>query len=228
MKKTIKRRTKKGFTLLEVLLATAILVIISSMLMQGFITTMGYSYNSSVYSRSAAFNSKLCITQLAQWSSHADRRSYSGGSFVTNEHAAAYDTVEGQADSIQTLQFDQSSAGRKLGTIRVALLKKSAVDPSLSAGTISGFQSTETIDNDKYADNRYILFYYPGYNADGKSYYGNTHIYMYQSKKCWGHDKLVDPVNSVYKPKFDRWFDPADATSLTANSDDIDDDGAGN
>lgn len=222
MKKTIKRRTKKGFTLLEVLLATAILVIISSMLMQGFITTMGYSYNSSVYSRSAAFNSKLCITQLAEWSSHADRVSYSGGAFVTNDHAPAYDTVEGQADSIQSLQFDQSSAGRKLGTIRVAIFKKT--DVNVTAENLSGFQTTEKIDNDKYADNRYILFYYPGYNADGKSYYGNTHIYMYQTKKCWGHDKLVDPVNSKYSPKFDRWFDPADASGLTTAEDDIDTD----
>ena len=48
MKKFSKYKTKKGFTLLEVLLATAILVIISSMLMEGFISSMGFSYNSSV------------------------------------------------------------------------------------------------------------------------------------------------------------------------------------
>ena len=43
MKKFTKIKSKKGFTLLETLLATAILVIIGSMLMEGFITAMGYS-----------------------------------------------------------------------------------------------------------------------------------------------------------------------------------------
>ena len=60
MKRFAKNKTKKGFTLLEVLLATAILVIISSMLMEGFISAMGFSYNTSVYSRSASYNSQLC------------------------------------------------------------------------------------------------------------------------------------------------------------------------
>ena len=58
MKRFSKLKNKKGFTLLETLLATCILVIVSSMLMQGFITAMGYSYNSSVYSRSASYNSR--------------------------------------------------------------------------------------------------------------------------------------------------------------------------
>jgi prepilin-type N-terminal cleavage/methylation domain-containing protein len=43
-----KIKNKKGFTLLETLLSVAILVIISSMMINGFMATITYSHNSSV------------------------------------------------------------------------------------------------------------------------------------------------------------------------------------
>ena len=51
MKRVIKTAGRKGFTLVETLLATFILVVISTMLVNGFIATMGFS-------------SDLCIQQI--------------------------------------------------------------------------------------------------------------------------------------------------------------------
>ena len=56
MKRLIKQINRKGFTLVETLLATFILVVVSTMLINGFIATMGYSYQTSVYSKSGANN----------------------------------------------------------------------------------------------------------------------------------------------------------------------------
>lgn len=47
MKKIVK--SKKGFTLLEVMLAVAILVITSTMIMHGYLSTLEYANNTSVY-----------------------------------------------------------------------------------------------------------------------------------------------------------------------------------
>lgn len=201
MKRFTKIKTKKGFTLLEVLLATAILVIISSMLMQGFITTMGFSYNSSVYARSAAWNSKLCIAQLGQWSANADKFEYdtSTNTFKPTKTAAYNDTEFYNNSSSKKISFGQGTVGAKLGTVSVAIHKETGV--AVTAPELQGFKTEKLSTGDRYADNRAILFYYPSYNGEGKSYYGNTHIYMLNGKKCWGHDA------NDGSPRFDRWID---------------------
>lgn len=197
-----KRHSKKGFTLLEVLLATAILVIISSMLMQGFITTMGFSYNSSVYARSAAWNSKLCIAQLGTWSANADLYEYdtSSGSFKKTKTAAYNDTEFTNSSASKKISFGQGTVGSKLGSVSVAIHKETGV--KVTASELNGFKTEKLSEGDRYADNRAILFYYPSYNGEGKSYFGNTNIYMLNGKKCWGHDA------SDGTPRFDRWVDP--------------------
>ncbi len=196
-----KRHSKKGFTLLEVLLATAILVIISSMLMQGFITTMGFSYNSSVYARSAAWNSKLCIAQLGTWSANADLYEYdtSTSSFKKTKTKAYSDTEFTNSSASKKINFGQGTVGSKLGSVSVAIHKETGV--KVTASELNGFKTEKLSVGDRYADNRAILFYYPSYNGEGKSYFGNTHVYMLNGKKCWGHDA------SDGTPRFDRWVD---------------------
>ena len=67
MRKT--RSSKKGFTLLEVMLSIAILTIVSTMIMQGFLAAMNYSTNNSVYARLGANNYSTAIRKLAENSS---------------------------------------------------------------------------------------------------------------------------------------------------------------
>lgn len=49
-------KSKSGFTLLEVLLAVAILVTASAMIMHGFLSTLEYANNTSVYRRAGDAN----------------------------------------------------------------------------------------------------------------------------------------------------------------------------
>ena len=206
-----KRHSKKGFTLLEVLLATAILVIISSMLMQGFITTMGFSYNSSVYARSAAWNSKLCIAQLGTWSANADKYEYDSVSntFKKTKTAAYDDTEFKNTSASKKINFGQGTVGSKLGSVSVAIHKETGV--AVTASELQGFKTEKLSTGDRKADNRAILFYYPSYNGEGKSYFGNTNVYMLNGKKCWGHDA------NDGSPRFDRWFDPNSSDTVPSD-----------
>ena len=197
MKKFIKYKSKKGFTLLETLLATAILVIVGSMLMNGFITAMGYSYNSSIYQRSAEYNSQLCITQLAKWSMYADnvKKVKADGSF---EHLdAAYKDVgkygydhSANNTAPKTISFAGGGvSGHSLGKIKVAVYEETQV--KTTATDLTKF-TAESIKNNTnaYADNRAILFYYPTVNGNpSDSYFGNTHIYRRSDGTLWwGYD----------------------------------------
>lgn len=206
MKKFSKYKSKKGFTLLETLLATAILVIVGSMLMEGFITAMGYSYNSSVYSRSAEYNSQLCLTQLAKWSMYADNvQSYNTSTHTMVTLKAAYADVgqyaytqAGNGTSPRTLSFSGGGvAGHSLGKIRVAVYEKT--DVATGADNLNSFTAEKIKNNNNaYADNRAVLFYYPTVNGNpGDEYFGNTHIYRRSDNSlCWGYDD--DDGNGVY------------------------------
>ena len=72
MKRIIKKSNRKGFTLVETLLATFILVVVSTMLVNGFISTMGFSYQTSVYSKSGSNNYAACMNKVAQWNTLTD------------------------------------------------------------------------------------------------------------------------------------------------------------
>lgn len=214
MKKFIKIKSKKGFTLLETLLATAILVIIGSMLMEGFITAMGYSYNSSVYSRSASYNSALCIQQLSQWTMLAENKKSikADGTYDTEEAGYkdvgqfAYDQTSSYSQP-KTIQFGGGAVGASLGRIRVAIYEQKNINddynkkPAMGAGAtnnLNSFKGEAIKDNtEAYADNRTILFYYPTVNGvPSNKYFGNTHLYMQSGKKVWGYDDAAG--NGVY------------------------------
>lgn len=201
MRVVIKRKTKKGFTLLETLLATAILVIVASMLMEGFITAMGYSYNSSVYSRSAAYNSQLCLTQLSKWSMYADNAkgfNYSSKSKIElnpsdadiklrHPYSAIGVYVETDSSTLKDLQF-----GGSLGTVKIATFEKKDVADEVGMENLSNSTfSSEMIKGNTaaYADNRVVFFYYPRVNGTStNSYFGNTAVYKKSGVKYWGYD----------------------------------------
>ncbi|MBR6959870.1 MAG: type II secretion system protein [Clostridiales bacterium] len=198
MKRFAKIKTKKGFTLLETLLATAILTIIGSMLMEGFITAMGYSYNSSVYARSASYNSQLCINQLAKWSMYADNiKEWNPTTGNAVSLAAAYKDV-GQYAFNQSNSYSQPKtisfagggvAGHSLGKLRVAVYEQTSVQTGSTDLTTFNEENIAGSTN-AYADNRTILFYYPTVNGTpSDSYFGNTHVYRRSNGNlCWGYD----------------------------------------
>ena len=64
MKRFFKKSNKRGFTLLEVMLATCIMTIVSVMLMKGFLSTMNYAHNNNVYSKMGAKNYDDALGQV--------------------------------------------------------------------------------------------------------------------------------------------------------------------
>lgn len=64
MKKISKKFSKRGFTLLEVMLATVIMTIVSTMIMKGFLSTMNYAHNNNVYSKMGAQNYQNALGQV--------------------------------------------------------------------------------------------------------------------------------------------------------------------
>lgn len=201
MKRFSKLKNKKGFTLLETLLATCILVIVGSMLMEGFITAMGYSYNSSVYARSSSYNNKLCVDKLAYWSMKADGVSSVNADSTINAETNPYRDV-GQYGYDQTnnlTNLKQLTFGGGLGTIRIAVYEQKNVNddfhtaPNMiqGSGTLTKFTAEKIRNNaNAVADNRTILFYYPTNNGNpGEAWFGNTHVYLKNGTTLvWGYD----------------------------------------
>ncbi len=94
--KKFNKNTKKGFTLLEVMLAVAIMAFASTMIMEGFIATMNCSRNSTIYSRVGSTHYAELINIIALNSNLAQKdRIYNGGTpsqlhFTTGIQSGVY------------------------------------------------------------------------------------------------------------------------------------------
>ena len=156
MKRVVKQTSRKGFTLVETLLATFILVVISTMLINGFIATMGYSYQTSVYSKSGSNNYSACMNDLAKWSTLPDRGTDSRQSRL------------GAGVTTQDLEF-KCPAGYSLEKLYVRTIANKTLDNTVPS-TLP-FQSAAYAPKDgnhygsvdELVDNRKTIVYYPEY-----------------------------------------------------------------
>ncbi|MCQ2473111.1 MAG: prepilin-type N-terminal cleavage/methylation domain-containing protein [Saccharofermentans sp.] len=156
MKRLIKKTNRKGFTLVETLLATFILVIISTMLINGFIATMGYSFQTSVYSKSGANNYAACMEKVATWNTLEDRG--------TTGRQKALETATG----VKQMTF-VCPPGTSMKTLYVGVESQYTLDNTVPA-TLP-FQSAAFAprdgknygSSDQMADNRKAVYYYPEY-----------------------------------------------------------------
>lgn len=125
MRKT--RSSKKGFTLLEVMLSIAILTIVSTMIMTGFLSTMNYATNNSVYSRLGANNYSTAIRKLAENSS-------------VDPNAARDAALLASATDMVTINYGVSGGGGVSGNVRVERWRENdASDPHINVvGTAIG------------------------------------------------------------------------------------------
>lgn len=169
MKRILKRSSKKGFTLLEVMLAVAILAIASTMIMNGFIATMGYSTNTSIYSRVGNTNYEKTITKIATYSnlSVADRYSdasanairSSGGTTTTMDYAASPANVP----DMTVYQWRETTGASDYG--------------AYNAAATYGYGESMT-----YADNRTTFFYAPSsdlFYCTSCHHYGYINLYRH-------------------------------------------------
>ena len=172
MKRRIKRLNHKGFTLVETLLSAVILVIISTMLFNGFIATMGFSYQTSVYVKSGANNYTACMKEVAAWS-HLENTGADG----REVRGKAYYAANGNAAT--PLEFDCGSWPYTLEELNVQII--SYTDLSLTVpNTVNGYEFSPN--NESLADNRKTIVYYPEYwQGSNASSLGKV-IVMYNAK----------------------------------------------
>ena len=184
MKKISKvNKSKKGFTLLETMLSVCIMVIISSMLLNGFLATMGFSYHTSVYSKSGATNYDKCMSEISGYQSlDVDTRNVTIGNLVATGGESVKISFKGgtvagaSIRDIKAYTFDYNSS-------------TSGMDATIK-GVASEVYTSESGDDGVYVDNRTGFFYYPTVNAAGDgSHLGKIHLYYDNdnNKIVWGY-----------------------------------------
>lgn len=208
MKRVFKKKRQQGFTLLETLLSVAIMVIISTMLLNGFAATMGYSYHTSVYSKAAAQNYSSSMGTLS--SLHSKSKAYeTDGTMVENNYALAgavylgKGTYGGASSNSQVKIEFQAQAGYTTNAAGVDVLNDlNAVEFAYTAIPTS-IDIGGTVDNTSVAANRRTFFYLPTWNYDpdkvsgasnlmSEAYLGHVNIYLINTganagKYCWGY-----------------------------------------
>ena len=187
MKRLVKRFNCKGFTLVETLLATFILVVTSTMLINGFVATMGYSYQTSIYNKSGAKNYTACITDVAKWSKTKNlsvNGTNASGSSVTiagrEEQGKKYYAENGNQND--TLQFITSGSS-KFKTCSIQELNVHVIgydDLKLTVpDTVKGYDFSPT--KDQLADNREAFLYYPEKWQDASGGHVGQIVVMYDA-----------------------------------------------
>ena len=174
MKKFIKKNNRKGFTLVETLLAIFILIVVSTMLINGFIATMAYSYQTSVYSKSAGTNYKACMNQVGVWSHYQNKGADGRESHGYNYMTGANNTTVNK----HTLTF-QGSTTNSFESLYVAVEKNAGL-----GNTVPGMLSYNSYQYapkaNAFADNRTTFLYYPEYCADDDGNHVGEIVVMYK------------------------------------------------
>ena len=155
MKRLIKNNNRKGFTLVETLLATFILVVTSTMLINGFVATMGFSYQTSVYSKSGANNYTACMSKVASWN-------HLGNIGATGREAVAQSSIVAAGEG-KTVTFKNATGLPSIDSLNVGVLRSNNLDLTVP-GTLQGQDYSPV--KDDLIDNRTVIFYYPQYCQD--------------------------------------------------------------
>lgn len=167
----MKNFSKKGFSLLEVMLAVAIMATASSMIMYGFLTSMNYANNSSIYARVAAANAGSNYDRMGQILSvtvtntgTGSRSATLAGFTPTEKHIA----VQGGGLDISldagALRFTDDGASN------AATFNVTAGAAALDSDYAIAIEGTGDYDNATVSDNRTSFFYtipdvnWAGYN----------------------------------------------------------------
>ena len=143
--KKVRRRSKTGFTLLEVLLATVIMVIASTMIMKGFIAVMVIGHNSRSYARSGESNYRLAMNQtLAKNATAADQ--------IANMDSLA----DGDYSEVTAEFVANSAPGVNTTDMRLIVdVDDFADDTAGLSYNVDG----DDIDNSSVVNNRFAFFY---------------------------------------------------------------------
>lgn len=213
MKRQFKSKKSKGFTLLETILSVAIMVIISTMLLNGFAATMGYSYHTSVYAQSAASNYSSSMNTLSDLHDLNSAYEDDGVTKKINNYYIAGGLAEGKVAYVP-----DDGASYTASAVSIKFETKAGVTTNAAgASVLNGLNAVEfaykevpsdldvggIIENASVAANRRTFFYYPTNNYDpdvfesagdllNDAYLGHVNIYLINNgtnagKYCWGY-----------------------------------------
>ena len=204
------KKTKKGFTLLETLLSVALLVIISTMLMNGFMSTMNYSHNTSVYWKSAGGNYAAAMSDLAEYAAHGSSGdnavksdSYKKLSGETNDATLYFTGLKGK----ELIITPKNDAGQRVINLKVFKETKNNTGLNDNVADIDEYEEYWNAGggDSSYADNRYAFVYYPACNnSDDAKHPGEIRIYKKNGtdELSWGYKITKDDGTKVFHYAF--------------------------
>ena len=159
MRSVNKTNSKKGFTLLEVMLSVALLTIVSTMIMTGFLATMNYSSNNSVYARLGSKNYDEALMNVAKNSS-------------ITANPARDNALLASGGTTTTINYSAIGAGGGAsGTVRVVQWRIQNTDPHINVVSRAG--AGNSYDETSNVSRRTSFFYVPS-NAHVCSTCGNS------------------------------------------------------
>ncbi|MCR5804855.1 MAG: type II secretion system GspH family protein [Clostridia bacterium] len=94
------KSSKKGFTLLEVMLAIAIMVVASTMIMEGFLSTLAYSANTALYARQGGYNQKQMYQAVAE---KIGKNGDAGAKSLTDPNSKTFSSTTGEMEMTGSL-----------------------------------------------------------------------------------------------------------------------------
>lgn len=134
------KSSKKGFTLLEVMLAIAIMVVAATMILEGFLSTLAYSANTALYARSGGYNQKQMYKAIAE---KQGKNGDSGAQTMTDSYMKSF------SGSPATITMTGSSIGEV----------KYRVNSWKSSHTLTSTMDNESDANVNTSYNRYAVTY---------------------------------------------------------------------
>ena len=188
-----KKRNKKGFTLLETLLSVALLVIISTMMMNGFMATINYSHNTSVQAKSASSNQSSAMSDLAGYASKAEINKTTAYSLLDTDGVQGSFSYTG--DSVAGIPLILNKDNKL--TVKVFKYLDNTTDLHDNLGL-----DQQKEDYNTKADNRFSLTYIPTVNKVGtNSFVGEIRIYKKNAdgEYYWGYKGPDGKVHTISK-----------------------------
>ncbi|MDD4096367.1 MAG: prepilin-type N-terminal cleavage/methylation domain-containing protein [Oscillospiraceae bacterium] len=172
-RKDIPQRSRRGFTLLEIVLAVALMLIITLIIYQGFMSTLQYSGNTAMFERTAQANNQSA-----------------------NAHIGAGTANGGTSDEGIYLA---NNSGTFFQVIRVNTEDKTAVDPDWQYGEAAFNENAQSSATHRYSFH-YVVRPCPDPACDGTvRFYENTVTGMVDARcnkdGCYWHDPK-HPIHS--------------------------------
>lgn len=186
--KKVTRRSKTGFTLLEVLLATVIMVIASTMIMKGFISVMVIGRNSRAYAKSGEANYRLAMSQTL-----------ANNATASNQIDNIALLTDGDFGELSAEYLNGAAPGVDLTNLNITI---DITDYSDETAGLTYNIDGDDIDNSSVVNNRFAFFYdfgdYLGPNAVNGNHVIRYGFIMSPARPSGSEASYLNPLDSFF------------------------------